>query len=147
MATAKLKLAVETAPAPIATTNLTRNERLVFGVLKTSGKPLKAYDILEQLMEQGIRSPMTVYRALSALQERKLIHKVTHLNAFILAEDADQPRVLASVTCRKCAKTELIDVPQPLLKRLFGEADLSVDGYVIEGLGECSSGTCNDAAK
>ncbi|MEM7741140.1 MAG: hypothetical protein AAF225_10105, partial [Pseudomonadota bacterium] len=52
---------------------LTKNDRLVLSALENADGPLKAYDLLERLKEQGIGAPMTVYRALDRLQKQGLV--------------------------------------------------------------------------
>ncbi|MEL7487142.1 MAG: hypothetical protein AAGJ87_08005, partial [Pseudomonadota bacterium] len=58
---------------------MTRNEALVWDTLSHGRDPLKAYEILDQLKEKGVRAPMTVYRALDGLEKKGFIHKLEGL--------------------------------------------------------------------
>jgi len=46
---------------------LTKNQKIVFNLLQSSGEPLKAYSILDSLKKEGLKSPLQVYRALDKL--------------------------------------------------------------------------------
>ena len=68
--------------------DLTRNQELVLGTLAHATAPLSAYDILDQLRDEGLRAPLQVYRALDKLTERGLAHRLESLNAFVCCADA-----------------------------------------------------------
>ncbi|MEO1027643.1 MAG: hypothetical protein AAFX02_01175 [Pseudomonadota bacterium] len=126
-----------------ARVKLTKNEELILGVIETANKPLKAYDILEAVMENGIRSPMTIYRALKGLASKGKIHKITHLNAFVLADE--KPRkdtVRATITCETCEKTTLVSIPQDMISSLFGATGMVTSDFVIEARGTCDRTDC-----
>ena len=48
---------------------LTKNQSLVFDKLSAAPGPLSAYDLLDQLRDQGLKAPLQIYRALEKLQE------------------------------------------------------------------------------
>src|SRR3546814_6660296 len=49
---------------------MTHNQSLVLEVLRTEGRAMTAYQILDALREHGLRAPVQVYRALESLLER-----------------------------------------------------------------------------
>ena len=54
----------------------------VLELVAASEKPVKAYDLLDQLREgRGGAAPPTVYRALDFLLEHRFIHKLESVNA------------------------------------------------------------------
>jgi Fur family zinc uptake transcriptional regulator len=58
----------------------------VLGMIAEAGKPLKAYDLLEQVRAgegAGAAAPPTVYRALDFLLANGFIHKLESVNAFV----------------------------------------------------------------
>ena len=63
----------------------------VLGLIADGGKPLKAYDLLDQITEAnrsdgegaGAAAPTTVYRALDFLLANGFIHKLESVNAFV----------------------------------------------------------------
>lgn len=125
--------------------SLTRNETYVYGVLERAQKPLKAYDLLEALNERGIRSPMSIYRALKGLQSKGRVHKITHLNAFVCSdEDSQEDMVSVSFTCSTCEMTRLMSIPQSKAAKLFGTTDLVLDDFVLEATGRCTKLDCDN---
>jgi len=62
----------------------------VLGLIAEAGKPLKAYDLLDQIRVgnidgegAGAAAPPTVYRALDFLLANGFIHKLESVNAFV----------------------------------------------------------------
>lgn len=63
----------------------------VLGLVAEAGKPVKAYDLLEQIRSgnssdsegAGAAAPPTVYRALDFLLANGFIHKLESVNAFV----------------------------------------------------------------
>ena len=56
----------------------------VLELIAASEKPVKAYDLLDQLREgRGGAAPPTIYRALDFLLEHRFIHKLESVNAFV----------------------------------------------------------------
>jgi len=58
----------------------------VLGLIADAGRPLKAYDLLDQVREgegPGAAAPPTVYRALDFLLANGFIHKLQSVNAFV----------------------------------------------------------------
>jgi len=58
----------------------------VLGLIADGGKPMKAYDLLDQVREgegAGAAAPPTVYRALEFLLANGFIHKLESVNAFV----------------------------------------------------------------
>ncbi|MDH5821780.1 transcriptional repressor [Luteimonas sp. RD2P54] len=65
---------------------LTPIRAYVLGLIATAGRPLKAYDLLDQVREgegPGAAAPPTVYRALDFLLAHGFIHKLESINAFV----------------------------------------------------------------
>ena len=89
---------------------LLKNEKLVWDVLASVNEPLKAYEILDQLKEQGVRAPMTVYRALDGLESKGHIHKLDGLNAFVLCNHEGPHMVQTFLVCDNCSTVEELQV-------------------------------------
>ena len=63
---------------------LTPLRKEVLELVAAADKPVKAYDLLDQLRERhGNAAPPTVYRALDFLLENGFIHKLESINAFV----------------------------------------------------------------
>ena len=65
---------------------LTAIRARVLSLVAEAGKPIKAYDLLEQVRDgegAGAAAPPTVYRALDFLLANGFIHKLESINAFV----------------------------------------------------------------
>ncbi|MFM7344077.1 MAG: Fur family transcriptional regulator [Tagaea sp.] len=131
---------------------ISRNQDLVLGVLRAAaGQALSAYDVLSRLEAVGVRGPQTVYRALDALRQAGLVHRIESLNAFTFCahnhaaeaqsghlhdEHAHRP---AFAVCRDCGAIR--EMEDSALVAVLGEvADRSgyrVEDRVIELVGAC----------
>jgi len=103
---------------------------------------MKAYALLEQLHDEGLKAPMTIYRALDALIARGLARKIASLNAFVAVRAADAASSAAYVTCRRCGETLKIKLDAERLRDLFGAEGFALNGLVIEASGECVREGC-----
>ena len=106
-------------------------------------KPLTAYDILGKLQKAGIKAPQTVYRALDALLERGLIHRIQSLGAFVACHnDADDHGTQFAV-CRKCQKVlELHDHRIcKFIKEIGVNIKFSIEREMLELIGVCEDCT------
>ncbi|MFN0264199.1 Fur family transcriptional regulator [Tepidamorphus sp. 3E244] len=95
------------------TTDLTRNQSLVYGALEGSDGPLSAYAILDELREEGLRAPLQVYRALERLLELGLVHRLESLNAFVACSHpaCEEDGTVAFAICETCGKVfEFTDI-------------------------------------
>tara|TARA_B100002051_G_scaffold83480_1_gene79630 strand:+ start:545 stop:949 length:405 start_codon:yes stop_codon:yes gene_type:complete len=91
-------------------TNLTKNQKTVLDVLENSSEPLKAYTILYDIQNKGIKSPLQVYRALDKLIEIGKVHKIESKNSYIACkhENCNAKNSTAFLICENCEKvTEL----------------------------------------
>lgn len=114
-----------------------RNEQLVYDALCESQTPLKAYDLLEQLQDDGLRAPMTIYRALDALTAMGFVKKIESLNAFVAIGNESKPRARAFLICRDCKKAKEITLDERHVIDLFSPIPVSATDVRIEAFGEC----------
>lgn len=120
---------------------LTRNQCLVLDTLRETGKPLSAYDILDQLRTEGLKAPLQVYRALGALTKNGQAHRLESLNAFVACagEECHRSGLNAFAICAKCGNVnEFSDFV--LRKRLEDWSDANgfrASHSVVEMHGTC----------
>ena len=117
-------------------TSLTRNEQMVLGTLRAADGPMKAYDLLADLKVQGVRAPMTVYRALDRLEGRGLVHKLDGLGAFVVCNH-DAPHALQTfLVCDGCAGVaEVVEA----------QSGVPLDRAAVEGVTRASGFTAASA--
>ena len=91
----------------------------VLGLIADGGKPLKAYDLLDQITQDkgrdgagaGAAAPPTVYRALDFLLANGFIHKLESVNAFVACHHPSTAQhSVPFLICDRChSATELED--------------------------------------
>lgn len=83
---------------------LTPLRREVLELVAAAEKPVKAYDLLDQMREHhGNAAPPTVYRALDFLLEHGFIHKLESINAFVHCPHPADPHQVPFLICDVCA--------------------------------------------
>lgn len=120
--------------AAIGEEALSRNERIVYHELCVNAGPMKAYELLERVHKQGMRAPMTVYRALNALIRRGMAKKLASMNAFVALNREAGKAADAFVTCLKCGRTAEIGLSRRQLEEIFSPAGHAGQGRVHRGL-------------
>lgn len=124
------------------TQELSPTSRKIYGLLQEIAQPLSAYEILDRLRKEGVRSPPTVYRALEKLQQTGLVHRVESLNAFVVCRHSceDHPaRVSPFAICTLCGDVQELSEPAlaRAVKKLGTEFLAQVDHKVFEVSGVC----------
>ncbi len=130
---------------------LTKNEKLVFEQMQGSDKPQKAYDLLDVLKNQGIRAPMTIYRALEGLEEKGLVHKLDALNAYVRCNH-DQPHAVETfLVCDVCndveeIETAVADAPsvEANIQAVVREKKFTMEAARLEIRGTCPKCTTSE---
>lgn len=122
---------------------LSKNESLVFDVLKQAKNPLSAYAILDALRPDGLKAPLQVYRALNKLMQSGLAHKIESLNAFVTCRDEQcrQHKIVAFAICDDCDHvSEISDAALAAeLSKVGKGADFQVISSTVELHGTCES--------
>jgi len=128
----------------------TRNVRLTpirFRVLELvwqQHSPVGAYDLLEQLQQQGRVAPPTVYRALDFLQQQGLIHRLESLNAFVGCVQPQHSHQGQFLICKSCRS--LVEMADSEISRVINRSAAAVDfvalNQTVEVLGICAG--CRD---
>ncbi len=123
----------------------------VLGALEKSASPLSAYDLLEKLRPHGIKAPPTVYRALEALMERGLVHRIESLNAFIACHHHDNGHAHSQfAVCRNCGSVEEVHDKQlsSSIRKIASSLKFQIEREILEIMGlckRCSAGASGKA--
>jgi len=117
-------------------TKLTKNQKAVLDTLEASARAMTAYDILDEVRDQGIRAPVQVYRALERLQEISAVHRIESMNAFVVCAHSHdhnvsdhQHEAIAFAICDDCGQVN--EIPVPKAARTIG-ALAENNGFVTE---------------
>lgn len=83
---------------------LTPLRKEVLELIAAERKPVKAYDLLDQLREKhGNAAPPTVYRALAFLLENGFIHKLESINSFVSCHHPADAHQVPFLICDVCS--------------------------------------------
>ncbi len=127
---------------------LTPLRKEVLELVAAAGKPVKAYDLLDQLRDShGNAAPPTIYRALDFLLAQGLIHRVERLNAFVgCHEESDHPHPVQFLICNLCGSvTEFEDEAiGRAVETVARSGGFIVKRAIVEVEGEC--GLCLNKA-
>ena len=92
----------------------------VLELVAASEKPVKAYDLLDQLREgRGGAAPPTIYRALDFLLEHRFIHKLESVNAFVSCHHPNEAHQVPFLICDVCAGA--VEICDERVSRLLGD--------------------------
>lgn len=122
---------------------LSPHSQKVLDLLHKQHKPLSAYDILDKLRRCGIKAPPTVYRALDALVQRGLAHRIESLNAYVVchahAEPAPHKHVARFAVCRACGAVEELHDGKlgELIAGIGRHLKFTVEREILELIGLC----------
>jgi Fur family zinc uptake transcriptional regulator len=130
---------------------LTSLRRRVFSEIARSHDALGAYDILGRLAGRGDGklAPISVYRAIDALLEAGVVHRVESRNAFFACHRAHPAGahvvVLVCETCSQVAETDGSAI-HAALERAAIAASFAARRSVIEVQGLCAACATNHGA-
>ncbi|MGB5445876.1 MAG: Fur family transcriptional regulator [Psychromonas sp.] len=122
-----------------------RNQRFtalrkrIFELVWQQHKPIRAYDILERLQQDGRAAPPTVYRALDFLLELGLIHRIESMNAFVGCSTPGQKHEGQFFICNNCgAFVELHSTPiNSAISHSARDSGFEIQQRTIEIMGLC----------
>jgi Fur family transcriptional regulator, zinc uptake regulator len=121
-------------------TDLRRN---VLNEIAGSHQALGAYEILERLATKGQRlAPISVYRAIDALHEVGLVHRLESRNAFFACHSPHAPgRDQVILACDRCGRVAEMPGEQVFsaINKLVEAAQFEVRRTVTEISGVCST--------
>ena len=125
---------------------LTRNQQLVRNLLYDAGRAMTAYQILDELRGAGLRAPAQVYRALEALSEREMIHRIETLNAFVACHHHDHREAAAFAICDDCRQIWEFTLPREAgLTAVADSKGFKTRQTTVELHGQCAD--CADEAE
>lgn len=86
-------------------------------------KPIKAYDILQELQKKEAKAkPITVYRALDFLVKNHMVHKLTSDNTFFGCTHPGKAHNCYFLICKKCNNVEE-GCKNDLIKNIYNNLD------------------------
>lgn len=132
-----------------ATDSLNTKEAIVLAALRVAPRPRTAYELINELRDEGITAPPTVYRALNRLITLGHAHRLESLNAYIACRSghcASRSNVAFAI-CDDCGLVEEIEEPVAIagIEAWAEGSRFAVGSITFELHGTCRS-CCEDRA-
>jgi len=145
----RLKASMDQATVIFAEKNIrfTDLRRKVFEEIASTPASVGAYEVLDRLAKKGTRlAPISVYRALDALLEAGVVHRLESKNAYFACKRMNQPRTGRRpmfLSCEKCGAVQEVDGDE-----IFQAIDAAAHNVKFEPRVRFVevSGTCSDCA-
>lgn len=120
---------------------LTAPRRMVLQLIAESDKPIKAYDLLEQIKtSQASAAPPTVYRALEFLTEHAFVHRLESINAYLACHHpGGEAHATPFLICDICHSAQELEQPAWIgdLEQDAVRAGFKVRDQILELHGIC----------
>ena len=120
---------------------MTAPRRRVLELRLTSGRPVKAYDLVAAFhTDERVAKPSTIYRALEFLEKMGLIHRLSSQKSFMACTLGVAAHPAAFLICDCCGSCREISAPETTsLTASANRLGYSVDRITIEAAGRCSA--------
>ena len=108
-------------------------------LLFEAARPVKAYDLMAEFKAGEATTPPTVYRALDALVDVGLVHRVPSLNAYVACiQQGGGRHTAAFLICEACREVEEIPAPtKAVLDAVRAHSRFRAAAVVVEAHGRC----------
>lgn len=121
---------------------------MIVEALRVAGRPVSAYELIDQLRDKAVLAPQTVYRALDRLIAGGAAHRLESLNAFVACSHLRHEGRAIFAICETCGTVNEFDEPKAVdsLAAWARSAKFSVREMTLELRGRCRSCTRADQA-
>jgi Fur family zinc uptake transcriptional regulator len=120
---------------------LTEQRRRVLAEIAGSHRAVGAYEVLERLASKGKRlAPISVYRALDALVEAGVVHRLESRNAYFACHAPHAAAAQVVLTCARCGEVAEV-AGEGVRHEIDGAAarvDFHVETAIVEVAGVCA---------
>lgn len=116
-------------------------DRLIATALRDAGRPVSAYELIDQLRGEASLAPQTVYRALGRLIAEGQAHRLESLNAFVACQHPDHRDTAAVFAiCETCGTVREFDheAAVALLKTWAENEKFEIRQMTLELRGRCT---------
>lgn len=114
-------------------------DKIIVEALRGVGRPVSAYELIEQVRAKGVSAPPTVYRALQRLIDDGLAHRLESLNAFVACDHPHHVGKAVFAICDSCGTVKEFDSPTAVksLQTWAGKNDFNIRSMTMEIRGRC----------
>jgi Fur family transcriptional regulator, zinc uptake regulator len=123
-------------------------DKMIVEALRGVGRPVSAYELIEQLRDQASLAPQTVYRSLDRLIADGQAHRLESLNAFVACRHPSHEGVAVFAICDDCGTVSEFDEPAAVerLAAWARKAKFAIDQMTLELRGRCRACTARPSA-
>jgi Fur family transcriptional regulator, zinc uptake regulator len=116
-------------------------DKIIVEALRGAGRPVSAYELIEQVRGHGVTAPPTVYRALQRLIEDGLAHRLESLNAFVACNHPHHPGKAVFAICDACGAVTEFDSASAIktLQTWAKRNTFQVRSMTLELRGRCAN--------
>ena len=115
-------------------------DKMIVEALRDVGRPVSAYELIEELRSKASLAPQTVYRSLDRLIADVQAHRLESLNAFVACRHAShEGETAVFAICNDCGTVSEFDEPAAVdrLAAWARKAKFAVDRMTLELRGRC----------
>ncbi|MTD95673.1 transcriptional repressor [Hyphomicrobium sp. xq] len=115
-------------------------DKMIVEALRDVGRPVSAYELIEELRSKASLAPQTVYRSLDRLIADGQAHRLESLNAFVACRHAShEGETAVFAICNDCGTVSEFDEPAAVdrLAAWARKAKFAVDRMTLELRGHC----------
>jgi Fur family zinc uptake transcriptional regulator len=118
-------------------------DKMIVEALRGVGRPVSAYELIEELREKATLAPQTVYRSLDRLIADGQAHRLESLNAFVACRRPSHEGAAVFAICDDCGTVTEFDEPVAVdrLRAWAKKAKFAVDRMTLEIRGRCRTCT------
>jgi Fur family zinc uptake transcriptional regulator len=118
-------------------------DKIIVEALRGVGRPVSAYELIEQVRAKGVSAPPTIYRALQRLIDDGLAHRLESLNAFVACDHPHHSGKAVFAICDSCGTVKEFDSPTAVksLQTWAGKNDFNIRTMTMELRGRCNDCT------
>jgi Fur family zinc uptake transcriptional regulator len=112
---------------------------MIAEALRGVGRPVSAYELIDELRAQATLAPQTVYRSLDRLIADGKAHRLESLNAFVACRHPAHEGTAIFAICDDCGTVTEFDEPTAVerLQSWAKKAKFSVNRMTLELRGQC----------
>lgn len=124
-----------------------QQDKIIVEALRGVGRPVSAYELMDQVRGQGVTAPPTVYRALQRLIDEGLAHRLESLNAFVACNHPHHAGKAIFAICDACGAVTEFDSASATraLHNWASSAKFQVRAMTLELRGRCVNCRSADA--
>lgn len=118
-------------------------DKMIAEALRGVGRPVSAYELIEELRDKASLAPQTVYRSLDRLIADGQAHRLESINAFVACRHPSHDGTAVFAICNDCGTVTEFDEPAAVdrLAAWARKSKFAVERMTLELRGLCRACT------